>query len=64
MTSEEIVITTNDRADTADDCEKLAEILAQAKATDTTNFTQASLERLNVPSRMQKRFRKMPARWR
>ncbi len=46
MTSEEIVITTNDRADTADDCEKLAEILAQAKATDTTNFTQTSLERL------------------
>ena len=45
-TSEELEIRTDFRADTTEDREKLAEILAQAKATDTTNFTQTSLERL------------------
>ena len=46
MTSEEVEVTTDDRADTTKDREKLADVLAQAKAVDTSNFTETSLARL------------------
>ena len=44
--SEELEITTDFRADTTEDREKLADVLAQAKAVDTSNFTETSLARL------------------
>ena len=44
--SEELEITTDFRADTTEDREKLVDVLAQAKAVDTSNFTETSLARL------------------
>ena len=47
MTSNEVEITSDSRADTTEDREKLAAMLADAKALDTSAFTQTSLARLD-----------------